>query len=152
MTAAGNALKELYLSLMHITCVAHLLHNSAMQVRAHFTRVNSLVASVKAPRWKIKINARTSVGPGYLHLLSQFSRDGRHGWALHFSTLSISLLCGLSSTIGKTTDYLWHVPRRPSITSFWWLTRSRLANTGLLLTTLSVSRHRISLSFRLIVT
>ena len=33
---AGKTLKELYLSLMHINCVAHLLHNCAMRVRAHF--------------------------------------------------------------------------------------------------------------------
>ena len=36
MSLAGKTLKELYPSLMHVTCVAHLLHNCAMRVRAHF--------------------------------------------------------------------------------------------------------------------
>ena len=36
MSLAGKTLKELYLSLMHVTCVAHLLHKCAMRVRAHF--------------------------------------------------------------------------------------------------------------------
>ena len=36
MSLAGKALKELYPSLMHVTCVAHLLHNCAIRVRAHF--------------------------------------------------------------------------------------------------------------------
>ena len=36
MSLAGKTLKELYPSLMHATCVAHLLHNCAMRVRAHF--------------------------------------------------------------------------------------------------------------------
>ena len=36
MSFAGKTLKELYPFLMHVTCVAHLLHNCAMRVRAHF--------------------------------------------------------------------------------------------------------------------
>ena len=36
MFLAGKTLKELYPSLMHVTCVAHLLYNCAMRVRAHF--------------------------------------------------------------------------------------------------------------------
>ena len=35
MSLAGKTLKELYPSLMHVTCVAHLIHNCAMRVRAH---------------------------------------------------------------------------------------------------------------------
>ena len=38
MSLAGKTLKELYHSLMHVTCVAHLLHNCAMRVRAHFKK------------------------------------------------------------------------------------------------------------------
>ena len=33
---AGKTLKELYPSSMHVNCVAHLLHNCAIRVRAHF--------------------------------------------------------------------------------------------------------------------
>ena len=36
MFMAGKALNELYPCLMHVTCVAHLLHSCAMRVRAHF--------------------------------------------------------------------------------------------------------------------
>ena len=36
MSLAGKTLKKLYPSLMHVTCVAHLLYNCAMRVRAHF--------------------------------------------------------------------------------------------------------------------
>ena len=40
MSSAGKILKELYPSLMHVTCVAHLLHNCAMRVRAHFKNID----------------------------------------------------------------------------------------------------------------
>ena len=43
MSSAGKTLKELYPSLMHVTCVAHLLHNCAMRVRAHFKNIVTLV-------------------------------------------------------------------------------------------------------------
>ena len=36
MSLAGKTLKKLYPFLMHVTCVAHLLHNYAMRVRAYF--------------------------------------------------------------------------------------------------------------------
>ena len=36
MPLAGKTLNELYLSLMHVTCIAHVLHNCAMRVRAYF--------------------------------------------------------------------------------------------------------------------
>ena len=35
MSSAEKTLKKLYLSLMHIICVGHLLHNCAMRVCAH---------------------------------------------------------------------------------------------------------------------
>ena len=38
MSLAGKTLMELYPYLMHITCVAHLLHNCAMRVSAHFKK------------------------------------------------------------------------------------------------------------------
>lgn len=48
MTAAGNLLKELYPTLLHVTCVSHLLHNCAEKVRAKFTNVDNLIAKIKA--------------------------------------------------------------------------------------------------------
>ena len=47
MSSAGKTLKELYFSLMHVTCVAHLLHNCAMRVRAHFKNVDEVIATIK---------------------------------------------------------------------------------------------------------
>ena len=49
MSLAGKTLKELYPSLMHVTCVAHLLHNCAMRVRAHFKNIDEIIATIKAP-------------------------------------------------------------------------------------------------------
>ena len=50
MSLAGKTLKELYPSLMHVTCVAHLLHNCAMcvRVRAHLKNIDEMIATIKA--------------------------------------------------------------------------------------------------------
>ena len=48
MTACTAVLKILYPQLLHITCMAHLLHNCAERVRGHFkTNVGNLIATVK---------------------------------------------------------------------------------------------------------
>ena len=47
-TTAGNLLKKLYPKLFHVTCMAHLIHNCAMKVRANFPAVDELIAKVKA--------------------------------------------------------------------------------------------------------
>ena len=54
MSLAGKTLKELYSSLMHVTCVAHLLHNCAMHVRAHFKNIDEIIATIKAATIKNK--------------------------------------------------------------------------------------------------
>ena len=48
MSLAGKTSKKLYPSLMHVTCVAHLLHNCAMRVRAHFKNIDEIIATIKA--------------------------------------------------------------------------------------------------------
>ena len=48
MSLAGKTSKELYPSLMHVTCVAHLLHNCAMRVRARFKNIDETIATIKA--------------------------------------------------------------------------------------------------------
>ena len=40
MSLAGKTLKELSLSLMHVNCVAQLLHNCALRVHAHFKNID----------------------------------------------------------------------------------------------------------------
>ena len=47
MSLAGKTLKELYPSLMHVTCFAHLLHNCVMRVRAHFKNIDEIIATIK---------------------------------------------------------------------------------------------------------
>ena len=48
MSSDGKTLKELYASLMHVTCVAHLLLNCAMRVRADFKNIDEVIATIKA--------------------------------------------------------------------------------------------------------
>ena len=54
MSLAEKTLKELYTSLMHVTCVAHILHNCAMRVRAHIKNIDEIIATIKAPTIKNK--------------------------------------------------------------------------------------------------
>ena len=54
MSSAGKTLKELYPSLIHVTCVAHLLYNCAMRVRAHFKNIHEVIATIKAATIKNK--------------------------------------------------------------------------------------------------
>ena len=51
MSLAG---KELYPSLMHVTCIAYLLHNCAMRVRAHFKNIDEIIATIKTATIKNK--------------------------------------------------------------------------------------------------
>ena len=39
---------------MHVTCFAHLLHNNAMRVRAHFKNIDEAIATIKAATIKNK--------------------------------------------------------------------------------------------------
>ena len=48
MSLIRKTLKELYPSLMHVNCVAHLLHNCTMGVRTHFENNDEVIASIKA--------------------------------------------------------------------------------------------------------
>ena len=41
-------------SLMHVTCVAHLLHNCARRVRVHFKNIDEVIATIKAATIKNK--------------------------------------------------------------------------------------------------
>lgn len=48
MVRAAKTLQLLYPQLLHITCVAHLLHNCAMKVKVYYNKVDMLIAGVKA--------------------------------------------------------------------------------------------------------
>ena len=48
MSLSGKALKELYPCLMHVTCVAYLLHNCVMRAHAHFKNIDEIIVTIKA--------------------------------------------------------------------------------------------------------
>ncbi|MEL7308540.1 MAG: hypothetical protein AAGK05_12180, partial [Pseudomonadota bacterium] len=48
MMAAARTLRVIYPRMFHVMCAAHLMHNCAMRVRAHFDNVDALIARVKA--------------------------------------------------------------------------------------------------------
>ena len=48
MTLAVKTIKLLYPQLFHVTCIAHLLHNCALKVKAHYDIVDQLIARLKA--------------------------------------------------------------------------------------------------------
>lgn len=54
MVCAAQTLKQLYPTLFHVTCVAHLLHNCAMKIRGFYKEVDFLIAQVKASTVKSK--------------------------------------------------------------------------------------------------
>ena len=95
-------------------------------------RPQSEKQDIRPPQWKTMIDARTSFGLGYQPSKPVLTNE-RHGWATHFSTLRIFLLCELS-------DSSRHLPMRQSIMN-WPV----LANVDLLLMTSSISRRFIIL-------
>ena len=54
MSLAGKALQEIYPTLMHVNCVAHLLHNCAMRVRAHLKNIHRVIATTNTATIKNK--------------------------------------------------------------------------------------------------
>ena len=64
MSSAGKTLKELDPSLMHVTCVAHLLHNCVMRVRAHFKNIDEVIATIKAATVKNRDRKKDFHDPG----------------------------------------------------------------------------------------
>ena len=65
MIAAGITLKSLYPKLLHVTCVAHLLHNFAMKIKSHIEDVDQLIAKVKAITIKNKTRPAKFSAIGY---------------------------------------------------------------------------------------
>ena len=47
ISLAGKTSKELYPSMMHVNCIAHLLHNCAMRVHAHFKNIDVVIPTIK---------------------------------------------------------------------------------------------------------
>ena len=68
MSLAGKIVKELYPSLMHVTCVAHLLHNCAMRVRAHLKNIDEIITTIKAATIKNKDRKKDFHDDGLLSL------------------------------------------------------------------------------------
>lgn len=47
MKKAGYCIQTLYPKALHVTCLAHVLHNVCEEVRAHFPKVDRLIAKMK---------------------------------------------------------------------------------------------------------
>jgi len=47
MKKAGRCIQTLYPKALHVTCLAHALHNVCEEVRAHFPKVDRLIAEMK---------------------------------------------------------------------------------------------------------
>ena len=54
MLKAGDTLKIIYQRLLHVTCTAHLLHNCAEHIQAHFKTTDNYISSIKAATIKNK--------------------------------------------------------------------------------------------------
>ena len=54
MLKAGDTLKIMHQRLLHVTRTAHLLHNCAVHIRAHFKATDNLISSIKASTIKNK--------------------------------------------------------------------------------------------------
>ena len=86
MSLAGKTLKEFYPSLMHVTCVAHLLHNCAMRVRAHLKNIDEVIATIKAATIKNKDRKKDFHDAGLPSPPDQL-QDGQLGLELPYITV-----------------------------------------------------------------
>ena len=57
MCRAGKILKEIYSNLLHVTCLAHLMHNCASNVKSFCKKADDVIAVVKASVVKNKSRA-----------------------------------------------------------------------------------------------
>lgn len=64
MIKAGAYLKVQNYNLFHVTCIAHLIHNCAIQVKSYYEDVNSLISSIKLLLLKNKTRRRLFVEIG----------------------------------------------------------------------------------------
>ena len=65
MTACTSALNLLFQPFFHITCLVHLAHNFCEKVRNHYTRVNTLISSIKASTIKNTTHRELFTTVGY---------------------------------------------------------------------------------------
>ena len=59
MKKAGDCIKALYPKLIHVTCLAHALHNVCEEVRAHYQDVDQLIGGMK--KTFLKCPKRTAI-------------------------------------------------------------------------------------------
>ena len=101
MSLAGKTLKELYPSLMHVTCVAHLLHNCAMCVRAHLKNIDEIIAMVKAATIKNKGHKKDFHDAGLPSPPDSVITRWKLGLELPYNTVRTFQLFVPLSTIGQ---------------------------------------------------
>lgn len=54
MIRAGDELKNQYTNMFHFTCIAHLFHNISSKISSYFTKVNTLISTIKTALIKSK--------------------------------------------------------------------------------------------------
>ena len=88
---------------MRVTCVAHLLHNCAMRVRAHFKNIDEAIATIKNQNQRSKTTiARKIFMMLVCHLLLTLSlQDGQLGLELPYIIVRTFQLFVPLSTIGQ---------------------------------------------------
>ena len=85
MLKAGDTLKIMYQRMLHVTCTAHLLHNCAGHIRAHFKATDNLISSIKAVTIKNKDRRSLFAAAGLSAPPQPMGHDGAHGWRHRFS-------------------------------------------------------------------
>ena len=68
MSLTGKTLKELYPTLMHVTCIVHLLQNCAVQIYVFFKNIDDVVAAIEAATIKNKDRENDFCEAGLLSL------------------------------------------------------------------------------------
>ena len=77
MVGAGVIPKSVYPNLFHVTCVAHLLHNCAVNFKSHFVDIDQLIAKVISATVKTKPDKPNLLQlVAYLSLLLQEGEAG----------------------------------------------------------------------------
>ena len=87
VSLAGKILKELNPSLMHVNCVAYLLHNCVMRVSALFKKIDETIATIKATRMKNKDRRKNFHDAGLPSRSNLVIQNGQLGLELPYITM-----------------------------------------------------------------
>ena len=101
MSLAAKTLKELYPTLIQVTCIAHLPHNSTIRVCAFIKNIDDVVATIKAATIKNKDRKNDFREAGLPSPPVTVITDEQLGLELHYTTAKPILPFVPLSTIGQ---------------------------------------------------